>query len=83
MLFIISLAVMVLLVSGTVWLRNKWIIDTFNSYGVYGNMAGLYLYKKYGLWFIGNSQEDSVKEVEKEPSLIIVRKLDLEPGLTR
>ena len=59
MWFIISLVITVLLIAGAVWLRNRWIIDSFNSYGVYGTMAGLYLYKKYGLWHIGNKNTEA------------------------
>ena len=63
MLFVISLIVIVLLAVSAIWLRNKWIIDTFNSYGVYGAMAGLYIYRRFGLWHIGDDREGSRKEV--------------------
>ena len=85
MLFVISLIGMVLLVSGTFWLRNKWIVDTFNSYGVYGTMAGLYLYKKYGLWHIGNYQDKSSQSIEMKeaPESITSGELSLKPSYTR
>jgi hypothetical protein len=58
---------------GAIWLRNRWVLDTFNSYGVYGNMAGLYVYKKFGLWHIGNKQVD-----EKAMPETLTRKHKLE-----
>ncbi len=85
MLSFIGPIIAILLVSGAIWFRNRWIIDTFNSYGVYGTMAGLYLYRKFGLWHIGTSQGDSVKVIkpQEESELIVVRELGLKPGCAK
>lgn len=85
MLFVISLIIMILMALTAVWLRNKWIIDTFGSYGVYGRMAGLYLYRRFGLWHIGTSQAEpnQVAETKAEPRSIVARELDLKPGYAK
>jgi len=84
MLFVISLIVVILLASGVIWIRNKWVIDSFNSYGVYGAMAGLYLYRKFGIWHIGMSQDNTSKvEREKEFESIVGSEMDLKPSYNR
>ena len=85
MLFIISLVSTMLIVSGAIWLRNKWIIDTYKSYGVYNSMAGIYLYRKFRLWHIGMYQEDSFKEAESKGEIesILTGELDLTPDYTK
>lgn len=74
-----------LFVSGAIWLRNKWIIDTYKSYGVYNSMAGIYLYRKFRLWHIGMYQNDSFKEAElkEENESILTRGSDLTPDYTK
>ena len=72
MWLVIGPIIMLSLIAGVVWLRNRWVLDTFNSYGVYGSMAGLYIYKKFGLLHIGNEQVDEKampKELAREHEL--------------
>ena len=85
MWFVISLIIVILSASSIIWLRNKWIFDTFGSYGVYGRIAGLYLYRKYGLWHIGISQDEPSQTVRNRvgPKSIVTGELDLKPGYTR
>ena len=85
MLFVISLVILILLASVAIWLRNRWVLDTFNSYGAYGNMAGLYLYRRFGLLHIGTSQDntDKIAETEGKPGAIVVGELDLKPGYSK
>ena len=66
MWFFIGPILIFLLIAGAVWLRNRWVLDTFNSYGVYGSMAGLYIYKKFGLWHIGNKTAEGSLSEEAE-----------------
>jgi len=47
---IIGIAVIIL----AFWLRRKYVMDTIKFYGAYGAMAGMYAYKKYGVWHLGN-----------------------------
>ena len=62
MSFVIGSVITVLLMAGAVWLRNRWVIDDFNSYGVYGPMAGLYTYRRFGLRYIGEKNTDVTNE---------------------
>ena len=85
MLFVISLVILILLASSAIWLRNKWVLDTFSFYGISNSMAGIYLYKKFGLWHISTSQ-DELKQITKlgeEPGSIAARELDLKPGYAK
>jgi len=79
MLFAIGLFILVALAFSALWFRNKWVIDTFSSYGVYGAMAGYYLYRRFGLWHIGEDREGSRKEVihGKNLGLIVDREADI------
>ena len=79
MLFAVSLFIIAVLAFSAIWFRNKWVIDTFNSYGVCGAMAGYYLYRRFGLWYRGEDREDSKEEVihSRKFGLMVDREADM------
>ena len=84
MWFLIGPIIVSLLVASTVWLRNRWVIETFGFYGVWGRMAGLYLYRKFGLWHIGTLKEkpSQTTQIDRKHKSIIVGVLDLKQEYT-